>query len=158
MKIAIVNIEGVLAETSNLLSSPPTKLAKDFYKAMKESYRVVLFSDQSDNALARSWLKKEGFWGFSMLMCRPENSAMTVPEWKINCLRGMLGDGWDIAMMVDSSRYLHEAVLAEGVAAMMVSYPTMARPGKLPENPGPVRSWDTIAATVEEANLLEQGG
>ena len=158
VRIAVITVEGVLSETDNLRSSPPTKLGRDFFNSLKAAYRIVLLSNQPDNGAARAWLKKEGFKGFAMVLCYPVSTLPSLTGWKVNQVREMLGDGWDIAMVIDTDEHVHQAVLQEGVPSILVSYPRMARPGKLPETPGPLRSWDQITATVEEQNLLEQGG
>ena len=159
MRIAVVTIEGVLSETSYLLSSPPTKLGKDLFDALKGPYRLVMFSNNPEKEMARSWLRKEGFKGWAMLMCYPATTWVgDMTSWKVTQIREMLGDGWDIAMVLDTDRNLQLALLDEGVATLLVSYPTMPHPGRLPETPGPLRPWSEIAANVEEKNLLEQGG
>jgi hypothetical protein len=157
VRIIVITIEGVLSETDDLLSSPPTKEGRDLYNALKGPYRVILFSNGDDHAVAKEWLKKEGFKGYAMLLCYPL-AALALTGWKISQVRMMLGDGWDIAMVIDTDRQVHQAMLDEGVASVLVSYPGMARPGRLPESPGPLRPWDEIAATVEERNMLQQGG
>jgi hypothetical protein len=159
VRIVIITIEGVLSETVHLKTSPPTKLGKDLFDALKGPYRVILLSNGSDGDLARYWLRKEGFKGWAMVLSYPHDSVMDLSSWKVSSVREMLGDGWDIAFVMDNDSYVHRAMLDQGVPSMMVSYPAMSdRPGKLPADPGPIRAWDEIAGRVEEQNLLKQEG
>jgi len=157
-RIAVITIEGVLAETDDLMTTPPTKLGKDLYDGLRATYRVILFSNQSDKELARYWLRKEGFKGWAMIMAYPSTWVGNEMGWKVSSVREMLGDGWDVGVVIDCDHRTQRAMLDEGIASMLVSYPAMARPGKLPESPGPLRPWSEIAATVEDRNLLKQEG
>jgi hypothetical protein len=158
VRIVVITIEGVLTEApADLKVVQPRKMARDLYNGLRTNHRIILLSNQSDNDLARYWLRKEGFVNYAVLMCYPATSVSGVVGWKVNTMREMLGDGWDVGLFVDTSAPACGAILSEGVPVMLVSYPSI-RPGRLPETPGPPRSWDDIAATVEAKNLLEQGG
>ena len=158
-RIAIVAVEGVLAETPDLKATPPNKTGKALYDALKPEHRIVLLSENTDYDLVRFWLRKEGFNGYALMRSYPSTSVMDKPTWKVSVIREMLGDGWDIAMVIDTNEDVSRRCVHEGVPSLTVSYPAMAvRPGRLPETPPPLRSWESVTAKVEEQNLLEQGG
>ena len=156
MRIAVVALEGVLSETTNLKNSPPTVNGKALFDCLKGEYRVILLSTQPDFDLARYWLKKEHFTQWSMCLCY-KPGLFAPPMWKVSAIRDMLADGWEVGMAIDTDELVCAELRTLGVTTMLVSYPTM-RSGRLPEDPGPLRSWDEIEARVESKNLLEQGG
>jgi hypothetical protein len=156
MRIAVLPIEGVLSETDNLLNSPPTPMGRQLFKALKTEYRVILTSIQPDFDVARMWLKKEHFTQWSMILCYTPG-IFSQSMWKVQMVRDMLAEGWDVGMVYDADQRVTEELQALGVITMLVSYPTI-RPGRIPEDPGPLRPWGDIEARVESSNLLEQGG
>lgn len=155
MKVAVITIEGVLSETPNLLVSPPAKNGKLLYDALRTQYRVVLLSLYVDASIPRQWLKREGFAGFGSLMCY--KNIFQASAWRVNAVRELLGDGFDIGLFIDCDEYVTRSVSSQGVPVMLMTYP-VTRPGMVADAPGKVRPWDEIAANLETKNLLEQGG
>lgn len=157
MRIAVVSVEGVLSENENLRTSPPTAIGRSIFECLKAEYRVVLLSGQPEHDLAQYWLKKEHFSRWSMLLAYDRDSMYPPGMWKVHKVREFLADGWDLSLVVESDTQVVEELQRLGVVTMQVSYPT-TRPGRIPTDPGPLRSWESIEARVETKNLLEQEG
>lgn len=155
MRVAVITIEGVLSETNNLLVSPPAKNGKALYDGLRSQYRVILLSLYEDRSIPQQWLRREGFSGFGSLMCY--NRIFQSSAWRINAIRELLSDGFDVGLFIDTDDYVTRGVSGEGVPVMLMTYP-VTHPGMIADAPGKLRPWDEITAKLEDKNLLEQEG
>ncbi len=137
--VAVLPIEGVLAQTPDLKTSQPTAWGGQLYRALKHEYRLILLSG-SDEDETRWWLSKEFFDDFSLLATYVP--LMSYPDWRIDQVRQMLADGWEFGVVYDTDdRVIHE-VNQLGVPGMRVS-PATQRSGWR-DHTTEVRAWGDV--------------
>jgi hypothetical protein len=142
---AIIAIEHVLSDGTDLKSAPPTKWGKPLYDSLRSQFRVLLLSSH-DRQITKFWLRKEGFVGMSALMCH--RGIEDYESWKVSTVRDALADGWEVAFYLDKSQPTLGHVFALGVRTLAVSYPPI-RPSWSERDLGPPREWSSVVAKVE---------
>ena len=123
--IAILSIEGVLAQTDDLKTSQPTSWARQLYRALKSEYRLILLT-QADEELARWWLDKEFMSDFALISTYV--ALMSYPDWKVDQVRQFLADNFEVGMVYDDDDQVIHGVNKLGVPGMRVS-PALQRTG-----------------------------
>jgi len=137
--VAVLPVEGVLAQTADLKTSQPTAWGHQLYRALKHEYRLILLSG-ADEAETRWWLSKEFFDDFSLLATYVP--IMSYSDWRIDQVRQMLADGWEFGVVYDTDdRVIHE-VNQLGVPGMRVS-PALQRSGWR-DHTTEVRAWGDV--------------
>jgi hypothetical protein len=137
--VAVITIEGVLAQTSDLKTAVPTPWARQLYQALKHEYRVILLSG-ADEGETRWWLSKEFISDFSLLV--PYVPLMSYAEWRIDQVRQMLADGWEFGLVYDTDDEVIHGVNQLGVPGMRVS-PALQRSGWR-DHTTEVRAWGDV--------------
>lgn len=153
--VAIIHLEGVLVQGTDLKASPPTKYGRALYEALKTQFALLILSSQPDTALARAWLKRESFAGYGSVFCRPDNTILDLVEWKVSKIREMQAESWPVMLFVDSDPASIRAAFLEGVPTALISAPRYARPEWRPDADRGIKPWDTLVGTLEEEQLLK---
>jgi hypothetical protein len=143
--IAVVTIEGVLSAGDDLRNSPPTKWAKPLYDGMRSQFNVLLLS-KAEHEIARWWLRREGLASYSQILCW-RDGLYTWPEWRVDQVRGILADGWEISFLLDHDPEVLASVGGLGVITLTVSYPTNSVGWRDPATTAP-RPWSDVVDTV----------
>lgn len=153
--IAIICLEGVLVEGTDLKASPPTKTGRGIHEAFKSQYQILLLSTDPSHELARAWLKREYISGFGTVFCRPENTILSPVDWKVSKIREMQAEGWPVMLFVDADPTAIRAALLEGVPTALITTPRYSRPEWRPDSERNIKPWDSLVDTIEEENLLK---
>lgn len=137
--VAIIAVEGVLSMTDDLKTSQPTPWARQLYQALKHEYRVILLT-KAEEPEARWWLSKEFFNDYAILSSYV--AFMPYPEWRVDQVREMLADGYEIGMVYDTEDVVIHGVNLLGVPGMRVS-PASQRTGWR-DHTTEVRAWGDV--------------
>jgi hypothetical protein len=143
--IGVVTIEGVLADGQDLRNSPPTKWAKPLYDGMRSQFNLVLLTS-ADHEIARWWLRREALASYSQVLCW-KDGVFNYPAWRIDQMRQILADGWEVAFYLDSNPDVLSAVGELGVITLAVSYPGMHVGWRASSSTAP-RAWSEVVDTV----------
>jgi hypothetical protein len=143
--IVVITIEGVLSSGDDLRQAQPTKQAKALYDGLRSQHNTIGLTRATEE-IAKWWLRREYLANWSSVLAYPGTSAFTYEAWRLDQLRGMLAEGWEIFAFVDRSPDLVEEAVALGIPGLCVSYPHMP-PGW--REVGVPRSWEGIVATVD---------
>ncbi len=141
--ITFLTVEGVLAKTEDLKSSPPTKWARSLYNGLRGDNSLALLT-RTDVDTCVWWLKREHMSGYARVI--PWNSSTSWEEWKLDQVRDTLAAGWEVFAFVDSDAHLVNEVTRMGVAGICVSYPHIAPGWKEVAAP---RDWSAIVTTMD---------
>ena len=153
--LAIIVLEGVLLDGSDLKASPPTKHGPLFYAALKSQYQTLILSTSPSHELARAWLKREGMTGCGSVFCRPSNTMLSPVDWKVSKIREMQSEGWPIALYADSDPASIRAAFLEGVPTALLASPRYGRPEWRPDAERTIRPWESLVDTLEAEHLLK---
>lgn len=153
--LAIVCLEGVMVDGSDLKASPPTKHGSLLYAALKGQYQTLFLSTNPSHELARAWLKREGVTGYGTVFCRPENTILDPVDWKVSKIREMQSEGWPVMLYLDSDPASIRAAFLEGVPTALIASPRYGRPEWRPDAERAIRPWDSLVDTLEQENLLK---
>ena len=123
--VAVLTVEGVLSQTDDLKTSQPTSWARQVYMALKHEYRLILLT-KADDELARWWLDREFMGDFALL--NQYVALMAYPDWRIDQVRQLLADGYEVSMVYDTDDHVIHGVNKLGVPGMRVS-PALQRTG-----------------------------
>jgi len=118
--ITVLTVEGVLSQTDDLKTSQPTSWARQLYLSLKHEYRLILLTG-GDEELTRWWLDREFMNDFALLC--PYIALMSYPDWRVDQIRQMLADGYEIGMVYDPDDQVIHSVNKLGVPGMRVSPP-----------------------------------
>ena len=152
--LAIVALEGVLVEGTDLKASPPTKHGHALYEAIKSQYQILVLSTDPSLELARTWLRRESYTGFGTVLCRPTTTILSPADWKMARLREMQAEGWPVMLYVDSDPEAVRAAFLEGVTTALIASPRYGRPEWRPDADRSIKPWDALVGTIEEEHLL----
>lgn len=139
--ITIISIENVLARGEDLKTAQPTKQAKALYDGLRSQNRTIGFT-RADSVIANWWLKREHLNEWSNVLCYPDTTVFTWDQWRIDQIRSLLSEGWEIFAYVDTNSYVTDEVREMGVPTLCVGYPHMP--------PG----WKEVSAPREWANVV----
>ena len=143
--ITIISIENVLARGEDLKTAQPTKQAKALYDGLRtQNHTLGLTRATTD--IAEWWLKREHLNQWARVLSYPPTSAFTWDQWRIDQIREILSEGWEVFAYVDTNGYVIDEVREMGVATILVGYPHM--PPGWREVAAP-RAWEEIATTVD---------
>ena len=143
--IVVITIEGVLANSEDLRQAQPTKQAKAIYDGLRSQHNTILLTRAPED-IAKWWLKREYILQWSSVLSYPATTAFTWEAWKLDQLRGLLAEGWEVFAFVDRSPDLVEEAVKLGVMGLCVSYPHMPLGWR---EAGVPRSWEDIVTTVD---------
>ena len=141
--IAIIPIEGVLANGEDLRTAPPTKWGRAFYEGLVVNFRTIAFT-QADPEIAAWWLKRETITGWAAVMT--QEPYLDYPDWKVRQVQDFLAEGWEVGIMLDTDPEVLERVSELGVLTLKVSYPSM-RTGWKQHETSP-RPWNDVSSTL----------
>jgi hypothetical protein len=141
--ITFISVEGVLAKSDDLKSSPPTKWARSLYHGLA-SDNSIIFLTKTDPDTCVWWLKREHIRDYSRVLSW--NNALSWKAWKIDKVRETLAEGWEVFAFVDIDPQIVEEIAAMGVAGICVSYPHIAPGWKEVAAP---RQWQEVVTTME---------
>ena len=119
--VALIVVEGTLAQQADLRSSPPTKWARPLYDGIRSQFRTVILSSCPES-LTRSWLQRENIGGVTAVL-----SWQQVGEygaWKVDQVRDFLANAWDIAFFMDQDPRVTAKVQDMGVLTLTMGQPT----------------------------------
>lgn len=154
--VAIICVEGVLVDGTDLRASPPTKFGRLYYDALKTQYQLLLISSLEPNAqLVRAWLKREHFAGFGTVFTRPSDTLLSPDDWKVSKIREMQSEGWPVALYVDTDPASVRAAFLEGIPTSLLSSPRYGRPEWRPGEDRGIKPWDALVDTIEAEQLLK---
>ena len=141
--ITFLTVEGVLAKTDDLKSSPPTKWARSLYHGLAADNNVCLLT-RTDVDTCIWWLRREHLTGYSRVLSW--NNALSWEAWKVDQVRETLAAGWEVFAFVDSDPLIVEEVTSMGVVGIWVSYPHIAPGWKEVAAP---RAWNEVVTTMD---------
>src|SRR5215510_13802078 len=119
----IITVENVLAAGDDLKVAPPTRWAKSLYGGMRSQHHVLALTQASEE-LARTWLKREHLDDWSRVLCYPaDRSIFSYDDWRVDCVREVLSEGWEVFFYVDTDPEVCARVGNFGVCTLTVSYP-----------------------------------
>lgn len=144
--ITVITIEGVLTAGEDLKTAMPTKHARMLYEAFKSQSNIIALT-QAPHEIASWWLRREHLTDWSRILVYPATRPYTWSEWRVDFVRELLSDGWEIFAFVDSDPQIVESATALGVTGICVSYPAMPVGWKDVAAP---RAWTNIVATVDQ--------
>lgn len=153
--LAVVCLEGLLVDGTDLKSSPPTRHGRLFYEALRSQYQILIVSCDPSTELARAWLKREHVVGYSTVYCRPSNTILSPVDWKVSRIREMQSEGWPVGLYVDSDPSSVRAAFLEGVPTVLVTSPRYGRPEWRPDAERGIKPWDALVDTMEQEHLLK---
>lgn len=145
-QIALISVEGVLANGLDLRSAPAQRWARPLYEAIHSQYRTVGLSGWN-STLTKSWLRKEALDGWSAVL--GNDSILEFQAWKVAQLRDFLANAWEVAFLVDSDLYVCSAAQDMGVLTLRLGTP-LNWPGWKAEDTG-YRPWADLSDTVESS-------
>jgi hypothetical protein len=131
MKIALIDVEGVLAQ-GDLRSAPPQKWAIPLYGAIRSQFRTVALT-RGVQDLARDWLRKEGFPDWSAVIAW--NTSMAYKDWVLDQVREFLANGWEVAFLITLDDEISRRAMDLGVLTLTIGVP-MRLPGWKSEDEG----------------------
>ena len=144
-QIALITVEGVLAQGEDLRSAMPTKWAKPLYDSVRSQFRTIALT-RSDQETGRWWLRREGLPDWTAVLSW--NAALlSYEEWRLDVIRDFLANAWDIAFLLDSDHAVTTMAQAMGVLTMTLGHP-LHHPGWKPDD-HQFRSWNEVTDTVE---------
>jgi len=153
--LAIVCLEGLLVDGTDLKASPPSRHGRVIYECLKGQYQVLIVTCDPSIELARSWLKREHVVGFGTVLSRPDNTILSPIDWKVSKIREMQSEGWPVGLYVDSDPASVRAAFLEGVPTMLVSSPRFSRPEWRPDGERGIKPWEALVDTMEQEHLLK---
>lgn len=153
--LAIVCLEGLLVEGTDLKASPPTKHGRMLYEALKSQYQLLVITTDPSIELARAWLKREHLTGFGSVYCRPNDTVLSPVDWKMSKIREMQSEGWPVMLYVDSDPASIRAAFLHGVPTALVASPKFGRPEWRPDVERGIKPWEELVDTMEQESLLK---
>jgi hypothetical protein len=144
MQVALITVEGVLAQGDDLKSALPYKWSIPLYEGIRSQFRTVALT-RSDQETARWWLRREGLHSWSGVLTW--NQFLSWEDWRIDQIRDFLANAWEIAFLLDNDRDVTTVAQSMGVLTLTIGRP-LTHPGWKPEGHG-FRSWDDVTGTVE---------
>lgn len=141
--IAVMTVEGVLAQGDDLRNAPPTKWARALYDGARSQFRMIAFT-AADPDLAEWWLKREFLNDWAAVMT--QEPYLEYPAWKVKQVEEFLAEGWDIGWVMDVDQQVLSSVNELGVLTLTVSYPAN-RVGWKAHSSEP-RSWADVSGTL----------
>ena len=143
--ITVISIENVLARGEDLKTAQPTKQAKQLYDGLRSQNHTVGFTQATDE-IANWWLKREHLGPWARVLSYPPTTALTWDQWRVDQIREILSEGWEVFAYVDTQVEVLDEVRALGVTTIGVAYPHTAPGWKEVAAP---RAWADIATTVD---------
>lgn len=143
-KLAVITVEGVLADGLDLRGVPPTKWANPLYDALHTQFRTVAFTRAAQD-IAHWWLRREGLIGWSAVQCW--NQIMGFEDWKVDRLREFLAEGWEIGVYLDCDRDVTTVAQSMGILTLTLGEP-LVHPGWKSEDTV-FRTWDEVKSTLD---------
>lgn len=143
--ITIISIENVLARGEDLKTAQPTKQAKALYDGLRTQNNTLGFTRATEE-IARWWLKREHLDQWSNVVPYPSTTVFTWDQWRVDQIRGILAEGWEIFAYVDTSGHVIDEVRDMGVPTLCMGYPHTAPGWREVAAP---RAWAEIATTVD---------
>ena len=142
--MVIITIEGVLATSDDLKTAAPTKWGKALYAGLRSQHHVIGLT-KADSDIAKMWTKREHFGDWSRIITY-NSPIMTWQQWRVDQVREILSEGWEVFFYVDSDVEVLNEVGQLGVCTLAVSYPRMPVGWKEVAAP---RSWSNVVATMD---------
>ncbi len=156
--IAIVTIEGVLAQGADLRVARSYKQARPLWAALRSEFQLVGLT-RAPAEVARWWLRQESMYDRNWAQIRPWSSDVSLfswENWRFHEVRNLLADGHEIALCIDQSSNVCEMLHSLQVPVMQMSYPTKALGWQDPEDTVP-RPWADVASTVGSGQEVDHG-
>lgn len=145
MRVVLINIEGVLADTrsAKLPECQALPEGKLLFASLKNHYSIVPYT-KFDKETSSYWLDREGFVDRIRLFCKEELSDV---------VDTMRRTGADVQLLISSDAdHVLEAFLT-GTPALLAVHPAYARGEWLPENDPKPEEWGDLVKTIESKRL-----
>lgn len=146
MRVALINLEGVLADTrsSKLPECQALPEGKLLFASLKNHYSIVPYT-KFDKDTATYWLDREGFVERVRLFPNTEQLDGVVDN--------LRRTGADVQLLISSDpAHVLEAFLT-GTPALLAVHPAYARGEWLPENDPKPEEWGDLVQTIEKRRL-----
>jgi hypothetical protein len=141
----------VLARTPDgtLASAIPVEGGVDLYQLLASRWRLVLtFRHVSSPELLRSWLVREGLKAHVGLDQYSPDCGLDAATWRLSNARSYRTVGNDELLVVDTDPALVAELTADGVAAMLVSFPSYQFRGRT------LQGWDSLVEEIDRQREL----
>ena len=142
--IAMIAVEGVLAQGEDLKSAAPQKWARPLYDGIRSQFRTIALTRATDE-IARWWLTREHLTRWSGVLSW--NNPMTFEAWKVDQVREFLANGWDMAFYLDWDVDTCKRVEALGVLTLCVGMPV--HPPGWRADDSQFQSWTDVVDTLD---------
>jgi len=143
--IALISLEGVLANGDDLRSAAVHRWTRPLYDGIRSQFRTVALT-ASDQTIARGWLTRENLHGWTAVMSS-SLSIMSYGDWKIDQIREFQANGWEIAFLLDVDQAVTVVAQSMGVLTLTIGLP-LHWPGWKADDTS-IRPWNEISDTVE---------
>lgn len=143
-KIAVITLEGTLANGPDLKSALPFRWTNPLYDGIRSQFRTMALS-RSDEEVTRWWLRREGLPSWSGVLCW--NHVMGYEDWRIDQIREFLANGWEIGFLLDSDRDVTTVAQSMGVLTLTVGHPLVHVGWKADDHA--FRPWDELSTTLD---------
>lgn len=156
--IAIVTIEGVLAQGADLRVARSYKQARPLWAALRSEFQLVGLT-RAPAEVARWWLRQEGMYDRNWAQIRAwssDTSLFSWENWRFHEVRNMLAEGNEIGVCLEHSFNCAEMLHSLQVPVMWLSYPAKALGWQDPEDTAP-RPWADVATTVGFGQEVDHG-
>lgn len=141
----------VLARTPDgtLASAIPVEGGVDLYRILASQWRLVLtFRHVVPPELLRSWLVRESLKDHVGVDQYDEKCGLDVDAWRLRNARGYRTVGNDELLVVDTDPAFVAELTADGVAAMLVSFPAYQFRGRT------LQGWDSLVDEIDRQREL----
>ena len=150
-------IEGVLAkpvERATLSSSVPIPEGVRLFAALRKIYKVVLLTLEPDEAVAESWLARNGIQGHTGTWPQIAYVESTPADIRADQLMELRARGYDLDLFVDANPKAAAKAFNLGITSMVFAHPSYARPEFGPDAQSRLRPWEELADEVGRQNEM----
>lgn len=138
-----MSLEGVLGGRAAFdITMQPDPTATLFYNVLRQHYRMVLVTDQTEPTKAEHWLRSNMFVGYSQLLTAPVEAVGTLAI-RIAQLRALRASRTALALFIDGDieavAYAHRV----GITGLFWMEP-VAGSEREDLRPQPIRSWEEM--------------
>lgn len=148
---AVIQVEGVLVKP---VGGAVTDTGRRLYHGLKNFYRLVLVTEETDRGRMDADLFMEGFTGHDHVVYGDEPVSCTRGRWVTVAGRLRNGYGYDTELFVVPDPYDARCLIQAGYSTLLFTQAAYALPEWRPDHQQGVRPWDELQAEVETQRVL----
>jgi hypothetical protein len=143
--MAAITLEGVLRSD---VGGAPIPEGFNLYQALVTMYRVAVVLDDTDDASAALWLRKEGLRDYVLLHPRRPLDDRVMQYRRLQALG-------TVSLVIDSYPTAITGAFELGIPSLLFADPRSQRPEWRPDYERTPRPWDALVARVEQQRVVE---